>query len=191
MGDEQRLELGEGLVIVRTEADGHAGHAGIHGQLQVMRRVADHQRALGLGAELAHQLQQHQKKIFPPQMQKTLRLFSPAEAAAFIGIGEGYLRQIASEGHGPEPLSNGRRMYAVSDIERIRRVLDEGGKSGKYVPHRRGDERLQVISVMNFKGGSAKTTTSAHLAQYLALRGYRTLAIDLDPQASLSALFGH
>jgi len=44
---------------------------------------------------------------------------------------------------------------------------------------------------MNFKGGSGKTTTSAHLAQYLALRGYRVLAIDLDPQASLSALFGN
>ncbi len=44
---------------------------------------------------------------------------------------------------------------------------------------------------MNFKGGSGKTTTSAHLAQYLALHGYRVLAIDLDPQASLSALFGH
>ena len=29
-----------------------------------------------------------------------------------------------------------------------------------------------------------------HLAQYLALRGFRILAIDLDPQASLSALFG-
>lgn len=44
---------------------------------------------------------------------------------------------------------------------------------------------------MNFKGGSGKTTTAAHLAQFLALRGYRVLAIDLDPQASLSALFGH
>jgi chromosome partitioning protein len=43
---------------------------------------------------------------------------------------------------------------------------------------------------MNFKGGSGKTTTTAHLAQFLALHGYRTLAIDLDPQASLSALFG-
>ena len=43
---------------------------------------------------------------------------------------------------------------------------------------------------MNFKGGSGKTTTAAHMAQYLALRGYRVLAIDLDPQASLSTLFG-
>jgi len=50
---------------------------------------------------------------------------------------------------------------------------------------------LQVIAVTNFKGGSGKTTTTAHLAQYLALQGYRVLAIDLDPQASLSALFGY
>ena len=47
-----------------------------------------------------------------------------------------------------------------------------------------------MIAVVNFKGGSGKTTTSSHLAQYLALRGYRILAIDLDPQASLSALHG-
>ncbi len=42
--------------------------------------------------------------------------------------------------------------------------------------------------MINFKGGSGKTT--AHLAQKLALDGYRVLAIDLDPQASLSALHG-
>lgn len=58
------------------------------------------------------------------------------------------------------------------------------------MPHRRGSEHLQVIAVTNFKGGSGKTTTSAHLAQYLALQGYRVLAVDLDPQASLSALLG-
>jgi chromosome partitioning protein len=49
---------------------------------------------------------------------------------------------------------------------------------------------LQVIAVTNFKGGSGKTTTSVHLAEYLTLRGYRVLAIDLDPQASLSSLLG-
>jgi chromosome partitioning protein len=47
-----------------------------------------------------------------------------------------------------------------------------------------------VITVINFKGGSGKTTTAAHLAQKLALDGYRVLAVDLDPQASLSALHG-
>ena len=56
----------------------------------------------------------------------------------------------------------------------------------------RGDiARLPHAAVTNFKGGSGKTTTAAHLAQYFALQGYRVLAIDLDPQASLSALFGY
>jgi chromosome partitioning protein len=141
---------------------------------------------------LSRQLQAHQLRTFPPTSQKTIRLFSPAEAAYFIGIHEGYLRQIVTEGHGPSPLPNGRRLYSVSDIEELRRVLDEGAKGiPKYVRHRRNGEKLQIISVMNFKGGSGKTTTSAHLAQYLALRGFRVLALDLDPQASLSALFGH
>jgi chromosome partitioning protein len=108
-----------------------------------------------------------------------------------IGIKEGYLRQVAADGHGPEPNENGRRTYSVEDMDRIRRVLDEKNGTPKYVPIRRGDEKLQVITVMNFKGGSGKTTTSAHLAQFLALRGYRVLTIDLDPQASLSAMFGH
>lgn len=141
--------------------------------------------------ELSHQLQQHQLKIFPPLSQKTMRSFSPAEAAAFIGIGEGYLRQVAADGHGPEPLANGRRVYSAEDMDRIRHVLDEKNGAAKYVPSRRAGEKLQIVSVMNFKGGSGKTTTAAHLAQYLALRGYRVLAVDLDPQASLSALFGH
>lgn len=141
--------------------------------------------------ELSRQLQLHQQKIFPPTSEKSIRQFTPAEAAYYIGIGEGYLRQVASEGHGPEPLANGRRMYTPADMERIRRSLDEKNGSQKYVPNRRSGEKLQVIAVMNFKGGSAKTTTSAHLAQYLALRGQRVLAVDLDPQASLSALFGH
>src|SRR5690606_30427643 len=60
----------------------------------------------------------------------------------------------------------------------------------KYVPCRRPGEKLQVITVVNFKGGSAKTTTTAHLGQHLALTGHRVLIIDLDPQASLSALHG-
>ena len=74
----------------------------------------------------------------------------------------------------------------------LRQYLDKHGRSDfkHYVPHRRQGDTLQVISVVNFKGGTGKTTTAAHLAQYLALTGHRVLAIDLDPQASLSALHG-
>ena len=144
------------------------------------------------GAELSRQLQAHHRNSFPPEAEKTIRQFSPSEAARLIGIHEGYLRQVAAEGRGTGPsVKNGRRSYSVEAIQEIRKQLDQGARSGRrYLPHRGNGEHLQVITVMNFKGGSGKTTTAAHLAQYLALHGYRVLAIDLDPQASLSALFG-
>jgi len=145
------------------------------------------------GANLSAQLQAHHRTVFPPEAEKTIRPFSPAETAQLLGIHEAYLRQIAADVKAVTPtMKNGRRSYSVDDIQRLRSVLDQGARGGRrYLPHRTGDEHLQVITVMNFKGGSGKTTTSAHLAQYLALHGYRVLAIDLDPQASLSALFGH
>jgi chromosome partitioning protein len=143
-------------------------------------------------AELSARLRAQQLRDFPPTAEKALRRFSPAEAARFIGIAEGYLRQLVAEGKGPAASPTGRRTYSIHDIETLRQELDASGRGARrYLPHRRDGETLQVISIMNFKGGSGKTTTAAHLAQYHALRGYRVLAIDLDPQASLSALFGH
>jgi chromosome partitioning protein len=144
------------------------------------------------GARLTSELQAHHRTIFPPESQKHIRNFSPAETAGLLGIAEGYLRQIAGEKAHPEEGKRGRRSYSVEDIAELRKQLDQGARgSRRYLPHRREGEHLQVITVMNFKGGSGKTTTAAHLAEWLALHGYRTLALDLDPQASLSALFGH
>lgn len=153
-------------------------------------------------ASLSTKLQEHQTNIFPPHARKGIRAFNPSEAAKLLGVAEGYLRTIAVELERKASdsgelkfsptIAGGRRMYSVEEISAIRAYLDKPTRStGRYLPHRRADEELQIISVMNFKGGSGKTTTSAHLAQYLALRGYRVLAIDLDPQASLSALFGN
>lgn len=144
-------------------------------------------------AALSSQLQAHHISTFPPHAEKGIRNFSPAETAKLIGITEGYLRQVASERPELSTVSTGgRRTYSVEAVHEIRKSLDSGTRgSRRYLPWRSDSEQLQVITVMNFKGGSGKTTTTAHLAQYLALRGYRVLAIDLDPQASLSALFGH
>lgn len=141
---------------------------------------------------LSQKLQEHRLKLFPPKAEKTLRRFSSTETAKIVGVADSYLRQLTLEGKGPTPeRARGRRSYSFADIRALRQYLDEVGKGGRrYLPRRRPDQHLQIICVANFKGGSAKTTTSAHLAQYLALRGYRVLAVDLDPQASLTALHG-
>ena len=46
--------------------------------------------------------------------------------------------------------------------------------------------RTVVISVINHKGGTAKTTSAVHLAAALARKGKTVLAIDLDTQANLT-----
>lgn len=144
---------------------------------------------------LSSQLQSMSEALFPPTSQKILRKFTSGEAARLIGVSDSTLRKMTLAGEGPQPetTSNGRRLYTLSDINQIRRMLAQstrGRESIEFVPHRRPGEHLQVLAVTNFKGGSGKTTTSAHLAQHLALQGYRVLAVDLDPQASLSALLG-
>lgn len=49
---------------------------------------------------------------------------------------------------------------------------------------------VKIVSVVNQKGGVAKTTTTANLGASLAVRGLRTLLIDLDPQANLTLGLG-
>lgn len=143
---------------------------------------------------LSERLQAHRAQLFPPNARKELRKFTSGEVAALLGVKDAYLRKLSLDGKGPTPETGpgGRRLYSPDDILALRQHLEKGAKArGTYLPGRREGDHLQVISVINFKGGSGKTTTSAHLAQKLALDGYRVLAVDIDPQASLSALHGY
>lgn len=146
------------------------------------------------GELISDKLNMLRMEQYPPDAKKGLRQFSLSETAYFLGVTQSNIKKLHLEGKGPVPTtsSSGRRTYTAEQMLELRNYLDKHGRTGakQYVPHRRSGEDLQVISVVNFKGGSGKTTTASHLAQHLALTGHRVLAIDLDPQASLSALHG-
>lgn len=133
-------------------------------------------------------------KIHSPDAIKSLRLFNTKEVSQLMPVTEANLRRMVTDKKGVEPrkLPNRSRRYSLDQINELRRYFANlrPDEAQEFVPHRRNDEHLQILSLTNFKGGSAKTTTTLHLAHYLALRGYRVLAIDMDPQASFTSTFG-
>ena len=48
---------------------------------------------------------------------------------------------------------------------------------------------MEIITIINYKGGVGKTTVTANLAGELAYRGKKILLLDTDAQASLTFSF--
>jgi len=154
------------------------------------------QKIQAMATRLSRSLDANMRKSFLPDNTKELRHFNAAEAAELIGVSLDHLRkQFFNEkiDMNVETDSRGRRWYTAEQIDLARHAIAQDSRAKKFqylVPGRRPDDRIQIISIANFKGGAGKTTTAIHVAQKLALDGYRVLAIDMDPQASLTSMFG-
>lgn len=149
----------------------------------------------GYTSKLSAELREMREAFYPPTARKTFtRMFSTLDLVRLLDVPESTLRQLTIEGRGPQPerADNNRRTYTVQQVKELREFLAtlRPDEAGHLLPFRRNDEKLQIIATSNFKGGSSKTTTSIHLAHFLGLQGYRVLCIDLDPQASMTTIFG-
>ena len=113
--------------------------------------------------------------------------FPITRAAELVGRTSAAIRDAEKDGRLPavERTATGRRVgYTLAEINQMREVFGTR-------PWRAAGDPLSVIAVQNFKGGVGKSTVSSHLAQYLAIRGYRVCLIDCDSQGSSTALFGY
>ena len=122
--------------------------------------------------QLSRQLKLLREKLFPPLSQKALRTFTSGEAAQMIGVSDGYLRQLSLDGETvPETTTSERRSYTLGQTTSFASIWQRLKDAGNYV---RGDAPAAANDRCDqFKGGSAKTTTTLYLAEYLALCGYR------------------
>ncbi|MFG6515434.1 AAA family ATPase [Sulfitobacter sp. TB366] len=133
------------------------------------------------------------QQTYSPEMEKTLRRFSSWEVAELIlQINPSTLRsRLAADPSLPEGTveEEGRqRWYALEEINELRRKLKIKGKS--LMPKRPAGKRAIRAAIANFKGGAGKSTVALHFAHAAALDGYRVLAVDFDPQATLSHSMG-
>lgn len=113
--------------------------------------------------------------------------FPIGKAAELVGRTPAAIRDAEKDGRLPPPPrteSNRRVGYTLAQLNDMRGVFGTR-------PWRDAEDPCAVVAVQNFKGGVGKSTISVHLAQYLAIRGYRVLLIDCDSQASATTLFGY
>jgi len=123
-------------------------------------------------------------RALAPNLEKTPRRYTLTEVAELVPMPRKTLEYAIQTKDLPKGDASGRkRLFTLKDVEEFRRYAGT-------LPWRGPATRQAVVTVANFKGGVGKTSAAIHLAQYFALRGYRTLAVDLDPQASLTTLFG-
>lgn len=133
------------------------------------------------------------KQTFSPAHEKVLRRFSSWELAEFIfGVNQNTLRgRLAADPSLPsgEIEEDGRqRWYSLDEINELRRKVKVNRKA--LLPYRPKNKRAVRVAVSNFKGGAGKSTVALHFAHAAALDGYRVLAVDFDPQATLSHSMG-
>lgn len=149
----------------------------------------------GLDDHLEAEMARIKHAMYMPDHSKPGPKFNAAQLAVLCGRShQSMLRHLdkadelgLSSGVQPQDVGSKQRKPRSFTLEEARDwVRSHEGIRHKRQPGQQG----AVITVGFFKGGVGKTTIACSLAQALALMGYKVLAIDLDPQGSLTAMMG-
>lgn len=153
---------------------------------------------LGIFSEaLDHALRAQVSRLLAPDSRKSdkgLRRFTIREMADIsfrmnYNTLRHYLKTIEGLPEGIMEPGN-RRTFSLEEIHEIQEALFAAGKiSDELYPGKFEGEHTTKLLCYNLKGGVSKTSTVANLSQFLAMRGFKILVVDLDPQASCSDLF--
>lgn len=124
---------------------------------------------------------------------RVARRFSMVEVAALLGVDTTYLTRISGEDPAfPAGEKQGRaRTFSPSEIMLIRAIIGSNPAAKRpYLHWRRKGEPVKVVTFGAQKGGTGKSLSAAHFAQYVNLHyGLRVGIIDADPQATVSLYF--
>ena len=116
-------------------------------------------------------LVEHLKKhIFSPDGHKRFnKIYKIGEASTMIGRHPTTVREAENQGAIEAERADGSnaRGFTLSEINKARRYYNT-------MPQIGADESPAILAVQNFKGGVGKTSIAVHLAQWMAIRGFRT-----------------
>ena len=121
------------------------------------------------------------------------RSWSMRQCAKFLDVSYQYLTKSAKELKDfPAGKYVGReRVFTLKELMHMRALLAASAKNPyDYLAWRKPEDPLPVISFASQKGGTAKSLSAAHLAQYLSLHyGMRVGVMDADPQSTITLYF--
>ncbi|WP_300019832.1 ParA family protein [uncultured Roseobacter sp.] len=124
---------------------------------------------------------------------RVARRFSMVEVASLLAVDTTYLTRISNEeATFPEGEKQGReRTFSPSEIMLIRAIIGSNKAAKRpYLHWRQAGDPVKVVTFGAQKGGTGKSLSAAHFAQYVNLHyGLRVGVIDADPQATVSLYF--
>jgi chromosome partitioning protein len=150
------------------------------------RSTIDMRRIQALATRAENMVGQIRQRLLAPESRKVSPMYTTAQVALLCGVDKAHVNYRVTKGDLPSGKltpTGGKREFTLAEA----RTWAKAYRPEKMRP---AGQRAVCISVANFKGGVSKTTSSMILAQGLSLRGHRVLAIDIDPQGSLTTLHG-